>query len=182
MKRKIRFNPNLRKSQRGDTLVSVALSIAAVSLVMVITYIMITQGVRTGQRAREREQIKNLVQGQIEGLKSLAFKNDSDVAYDIFQFEEADQFCLAKNTDTTDMITDGNLYILVLNSTATHTYMGTHDQCENFASLKASNFKIHITYDAEDLMVIRAWMGMKRTYLRLQPSGIVSEAEKMEWL
>ena len=86
----------LRRNQRGDTIVSVLLSIAVITLVIVLAYTLVSQSLRRGHAAREREQIKNLIQSQIEGLKNLAVRQGTGDTLNIFddKYVSGKLFCL----------------------------------------------------------------------------------------
>ena len=79
----------LRNSQRGDTIISILMSMAVITLVIVLAYTLVTQSLSRGQAAREREQVKNLIQSQIEGLKNLAVQNGDDKLENIFHDDYA---------------------------------------------------------------------------------------------
>ena len=146
MKNKIKPFKALRMSQEGDTLVSIVFSIAAVSFVLVIAYVLISNSLRLGQQAREREQVKNLVQSQVEGLKGLAFTDNEE---EIFSFGPEETFCLneatqivKKKVDNSGMIED---YDYVSNPDPDLVSM----ECESFDSLEAANVAIDINYYKE---------------------------------
>ena len=63
-------NKKILNNQRGDTLVSVALSIVALGVTMTIAYVVISRSFDQGQQARERQQVVQQVQAQTEILKS----------------------------------------------------------------------------------------------------------------
>ena len=105
----------LRRSQRGDTIVSVLLSIAVITLVIVLAYTLVSQSLRRGHAAREREQIKNLIQSQIEGLKNLAVRQGTGDTLNIFddEYVNGKLFCLKDDgtmhnygTDNSGVITN----------------------------------------------------------------------------
>ena len=134
-------NNGLRGSQQGDTIVSILLSIAVITLVIVLAYTLVSQSLRRGQAAREREQVKNLIQSQIEGLKNLAVQNAGidDHAKNIFH-KDYDQempgavgFCLEEN---------GTII-----SSKTVPSVSLPDDCEQF-SLELN--LLEIKYDSKD--------------------------------
>ena len=156
------------RSQAGDTLVSITMSIAVISLVIVIAYALISNSLRLSLQAREREQVKNLVQGQIESLKYLAFQDSDGTIFDNTLHDEMHGFCLFNDSD---LNTDNGLPIglLVLdpgppegtvNQLASEDLKnslrpaGSYDVstwvCEQFATLEAANVKVKITYKLSD--------------------------------
>ena len=138
-------------SQRGDTIVSILLSIAVITLVIVLAYTLVSQSLRRGQAAREREQVKNLIQSQIEGLKNLAARGEDDVTLNIFHDDyDEDQsgvpFCLEED----GTITKDIRYRKALSSTpgsSTFPSVDQTDDCETFG-LELEN--LWIIYDSAD--------------------------------
>lgn len=130
MKNKI-LRPILKDNQRGDTIISILLSVAVVSAVVVIAYILISQSLRLSQQAREREQVKNLVQGQIEGMKNIAVGNKSDTLFKVTGANrtESQKFCLSSDGEVENLISPPDF-----------------TNCESFSSLEAANVEITISY------------------------------------
>ena len=139
----------LRNSQRGDTIISILMSMAVITLVIVLAYTLVTQSLRRGQSAREREQVKNLIQSQIEGLKNLAVQNAEvdNAAENIFHDNYASSgsgylFCLKD---------DGTIHSYESNSSSTiMPYYDTPDPVR------------HVTNcDTFDLPLNRLWIEYK---------------------
>ena len=162
--RKRAKNPSLRKNQDGDTLISVILSIAVVTLVIVIALVMITKSLRLSQLAKEREQVSKLVQGQIEGIKYLAFQDDQGRIFEDFEKIPGgapDGFCLGSKEiipPAPDPAPNIKIGVLKLDTagepivpmpgdlTASDLSRGV-TECEKFENLDIANVKIKITYD-----------------------------------
>ena len=150
MRNKIKLFTPSDANQRGDTLISVLLSVAITGLVIVLAYTLVSRSVRYGQQAREREQVKNLIQSQIEGLKSLAAASNDAETHDIFQFEQpvagsqADEFCLnplGTIIQLKDAVGPGNIH-------ADIQVGATPDkQCDKFSNLEAADVELSIIYD-----------------------------------
>lgn len=157
--------PNLNRNQAGDTLISIILSVAVISLVIVIAYILISNSLRLSQQAREREQVRNLVRGQLESLKYLVF-NDSDqhIFKEGDRFEQGHPFCLVDAQVDSDM--DLEVSALLLDDATKaplDNQLGPGNKlaptraasppywppCVTFAGLEAADVKIWITYDRE---------------------------------
>jgi Tfp pilus assembly protein PilV len=66
------------KSQIGDTIVEVLISIAIVALAISISYAISGKNLNVGITARERTQALALVQGQIERMKAAHLSPDAD--------------------------------------------------------------------------------------------------------
>ena len=156
---------SLKKNQRGDTLISVIISVGVISLVIVIAYVLVIQGLQLGQQAREREQVRSLVRGQVESLKYLAIEDDEGKIFKEFKLSGTsvdgapDGFCLGKRNSTTtlpeikvgvlklDM--NGDIDTNPMHQTSELSQDVDHNQCEELDSLVAANVKIKITYDEE---------------------------------
>ncbi|MYB40371.1 type II secretion system protein [Candidatus Saccharibacteria bacterium] len=162
--------PNLNRGQAGDTLISIILSVAVISLVIVIAYILISNSLRLSQQAREREQVRNLVQGQIESLKYLVFNDGDHHVFNVFNpsnplhpGQSSDPFCLVDAPVSADP--QLKVSALLLNdstkepeSDADQISRGNElkpahpwPDCVTFAGLEAADVKIWITYDREGM-------------------------------
>ncbi len=160
MRKKVK-SPSLRKNQDGDTLISVIMSIAVVTLVIVIALVLITQSLRLSQQAKEREQVKNLVQGQVEGIKYLAFQDDQGRIFEDFEIKEGAPygFCLGSkeipsgNPDPAPGIAIGVLKLNLMGEAISPPVDPVSDlsvgviECEKFDNLDIANVKIKIIYD-----------------------------------
>ena len=151
-----------RASQRGDTIISVLLSVIITSLVIVLAYSLLSRSLRFSQQARERDQVKNLIQSQIEGLKNLAVVGEKDEPNKyIFQFTDPKHaFCLKPNgtliyLGDIDPSKPGELADPVIHTFPTSPPpppappRGPQTECEKSASLASANVKLTITYDKE---------------------------------
>ena len=177
MKSKTGRKLTLCRSQRGDTLISVAISVAAVSLVIVLSYFLVSRGISLNQQAKEREQVRNLVQSQIEGIKNLAFKAGISLTQDPFHTYaehtstvgggERRLFCLNADGLIVTYKFNGSPPVpkrdMTTNELEFYTsgdYIKTPDPagmpgalppakigCEEFAILKPANLEIVITYE-----------------------------------
>ena len=176
MKGKIGRKLILRRSQRGDTLISVAMSVAAISLVIVLSYFLVSRGISLNQQAKEREQVRNLVQSQIEGIKNLAFKGGTEATQDPFYtYAEAGDaaggerrfFCLNTDglivtyqfagsplaprrdatTEELEFYTTGDYRKMVDLAGVVGNLPLTEVKCEAFSILDATNLEIVITYE-----------------------------------
>lgn len=58
------------KTQKGETLVEVALAVAGLSLVMALAYSLVTRSISDSQAAKERSQAAAFVQHQFEALRN----------------------------------------------------------------------------------------------------------------
>jgi len=74
----------LRRKERGDTLIEVTIALSILATVISSGYVMANRAYNIGQAARERSQVINLAQAQIEQLKNFRdthtwdyFLNDS---------------------------------------------------------------------------------------------------------
>ena len=147
MRNKTKLFTPANTDQRGDTIISVLLSVAIASLVIVLAYTLISRSVRYGQQAREREQVKNLIQSQIEGLKNLAATGDSSSPEDIFQFEDGDKFCLSPSgriIQTWDATVPPSIHVDIRQALPP---MPPMKQCDEFSNLKEADVELTITYD-----------------------------------
>ena len=151
MRNKIKLFTPSDANQRGDTLISVLLSVAITGLVIVLAYTLVSRSVRYGQQAREREQVKNLIQSQIEGLKSLAAASNDAETHNIFQFDQpiagsqADEFCLnplGTIIQLKDAVGPGNIHADIAEDTT-----DPNKQCDKFSNLEAADVKLSIIYD-----------------------------------
>lgn len=59
-----------KKNQRGDSLVAIAVSIVALGVTMTGAYVLLRSSFNQGQEAKERAQVRKLVNSQIEILKT----------------------------------------------------------------------------------------------------------------
>ncbi len=163
MRKKVK-SPSLRKNQDGDTLISVIMSIAVVTLVIVIALVLITQSLRLSQQAKEREQVRNLVQGQVEGIKYLAFQDDQGRIFEDFEIKMGapEGFCLGSKEippGALDPAPGIAIGVLKLDSMGEAIVPDPSDpasdlsrgveKCEKFDNLDIANVKIKITYDKE---------------------------------
>lgn len=64
------------KLQRGDTLVEVTIAAAILSMVLLVCYVLATKAFHLSQAAKERRQVTELMQQQVEYIHSL--RNSSD--------------------------------------------------------------------------------------------------------
>ena len=150
--------------QRGDTIISVLLSVIITSLVIVLAYALLSRSLRYSNQARERDQVKNLIQSQIEGLKNLAVHGQrGDGQRHIFQFQDKDQaFCLnsdgniiylGKIINVTAPSKDWNIDLTSYTSTTavapTLVTTGDYSDCEQSPSLASANVELSINYDEE---------------------------------
>ena len=149
MRNKIKLFTPSDANQRGDTLISVLLSVAITGLVIVLAYTLVSRSVRYGQQAREREQVKNLIQSQIESLKNLAAASNNAETHDIFQFDQpvagsqADEFCLNPLGTIIQLETDPMSTI----PSAIQVGTAANQQCDKFNNLEAANVQLSIIYD-----------------------------------
>ena len=147
---------NSRRRQAGDTLVSIILSLATISLVMVIAYVLISNSLRLSQQAREREQVNNVLQGQIESLKYLVF-NAGDHLFGNPDLDSPEGFCLVDHRPADSSLTHLRISALQLDASrrplasqpagnALRPSSG-HPGCVVFSSLDAADVRIWIVYD-----------------------------------
>ncbi len=64
-----------KKSQRGDTIVEVLISVAILALALAISYSLANRSLRTGLSANARAEATAIAQGQVEMLKSARYTN-----------------------------------------------------------------------------------------------------------
>ena len=176
MKNKTGRKLTLCRSQRGDTFISVAMSVAAISLVIVLSYFLVSRGIRLNQQAKEREQVRNLVQSQIEGIKNLAFKGGTEATQNPFYtYEKAGDttagerrfFCLNPNglivtykfvstnpseieraNDELVFYTSGSKYTKMTDLAGMQVHLHPAEiGCEAFPILEVANVEIVITYE-----------------------------------
>ena len=115
MKRKM-FS-DLRANQKGDTIVAIFLSVAIIGSVLALAYFLINRSFALNLRARQRNQVIKLVQGQVEGLKSLTVLGGKDAStppIDIFDYSSyktskaintpSDRFCLSVDNEVLEVI------------------------------------------------------------------------------
>ncbi len=164
MWKKIRRS-SLKKNQRGDTLISVVISVAVISFVIVIAYVLVIQGLQLSQQAREREQVRSLVRGQVESLKYLAIEDDEGKIFKDFKKSGTPVdgapygFCLGERNSTAELpdikvgvlklLANGEIDMNSAHQTSELSQDVEYGQCEELESLVAANVKIKITYDEE---------------------------------
>lgn len=95
--RKLSFN------QKGDTIISVALSVIVLMAVMGLTFILFSRTFRMTQQSKERAQATTLVEAQIETLKAKAIRDD--ILFNIPPGDQKKWFCLviSDNNETIEI-------------------------------------------------------------------------------
>lgn len=159
-----RMNPDLRANQRGDTIVAILLSIAIIGSVIALAYFLINRSFALNLRARQRNQVIKLVQGQVEGLKSLTILGGKDstpppgTPGDIFNYDDyrgtkrirtaSEEFCLSVD----------NKLIPLTTALPSGTPPGTRvtpdrrGECgglDDIAGLESAEVDLSITYTAD---------------------------------
>lgn len=169
--KKLSKGRNLKANQRGDTLISIILSFAVITLVIVIAYFLVSRSLSLSQQAREREQVKNLAQSQLAGLNYLAFQDDDGDLFEFFNDEKvknagAAGFCLGTPTPPPLPASPSapfGIGVMLVNDNGEEipwdppggspnprnpaNDLGKEmTECESFESLKAANVTITIKY------------------------------------
>ena len=144
---------NLRTDQRGDTIIAILLSIAIIGLVVALAYFLINRSFALNLNARQRNQVIKIVQGQIEGLKSLAVSGatGSNDIFDIDGYKNNKNV----NTESTAFCLDVDNQVIL--KTGMTQYKSTtaaagYDKCaglEDITSLESAEVELTITYTAD---------------------------------
>ncbi len=85
---------NDMKTQRGDTIVEVMLSMAVIGMVLGFSYSTASRALRTGRFAQEQTEALKLAEGQIERLRHIASLPDTDRAAIFDSAAGKTTFCL----------------------------------------------------------------------------------------
>ena len=96
MKNYKRYFKSWPANERGDTFVSVLISLVVIGIILVLAWIMVDRSYDLNLRARERNQITKVVQSQIESLKSIVIQEGSTapVFSNTTVYQPGAKFCL----------------------------------------------------------------------------------------
>lgn len=98
-----------QRQQAGDTIVEVMIVLAILGLAIGISYATANRSLLNARQAQENAEATELVQGQIEALRSMACSADSDGCSDAAALFTADPYCI----DTSHAGTTADPYVTV---------------------------------------------------------------------
>ena len=126
----------IKLGNKGETIVGVLVSVAAVSVVLVSSYVLARRSFVTGQVSREQTQVLKILETQLERLKYLVVLADPVKS----PFNAPDPFCVDENIDIIDR-----------SSTSHSTVDDCGDGVANFTLNPDREFDVIIEYDKNGL-------------------------------
>ena len=129
----------IKLGNKGETIVSVLVSVAAVSIVLVSSYVLARRSFVTGQVSREQTQVLKILETQLERLKFLVVLDD---LHDPLKrpFDTTYPFCVDKDINIIDR-----------SSTSTSTVNDCGGGVDNFTLNPDREFDVIIEYDKDGL-------------------------------
>ena len=171
----------IKLGNKGETIVSVLVSVAAVSVVLVSSYVLARRSFVTGQVSRERTQVLKILETQLERLKYLVVSDDGSNPLGS-PFNVSNPFCVDERIDiidrsstsasTVDACGDGVSDFSTLNSDREFDVIIEYDEDGNDSTSK---------YDDHQFKLTASWYGAGRLnqksqiilYYRIHPVEIV---------